>query len=131
MEITLSNDYPPSDSNETWHVHDDETWEWGINCDVCHTGRTFPLQRGPLVGTVPGGFNDSRGDAKYDFQKNFDKGLDQYKAARDEGLRPKATTVEAVREAQDTVRSHKRAIKKIKKIGDVSELKVAPGVDVA
>lgn len=28
-------DYPPNDSDRTWHMHDDDTWGWGISCSVC------------------------------------------------------------------------------------------------
>lgn len=122
------NQRPGDNSADTWHVHEDETWEWGINCPQCHSGRSFDIQPGPLVGTVPGGHNDSRGDARYDFQKNFDKGLDEYRKARGEGLQPRASTVEAVRDAHLQVRAQKRALKKIKKYGDASTLKVAAGV---
>ena len=27
-------DYPPDDSDETWHLEDDH-WGWGILCDKC------------------------------------------------------------------------------------------------
>jgi len=28
-------DYPPDDSPDTWHVHEDSSWAWGIECDYC------------------------------------------------------------------------------------------------
>lgn len=65
------------------------------------------------MGTVPGGHNDTYGGAKYAFQKNFDKGLEEYKKAKDEGLQPKATTIKAVREAQATVKKQQRAVRKL------------------
>ena len=83
-----------------------------------------------MIGTIPGGFKDTRGDARYDFQKNFDKGLDAYKKARDEGLAPKATSVAAVEASHREVKSQQRALKKLKKMGvDGSELAVAKGVN--
>ncbi len=85
---------------------------------------------GLLASTVPGAFNDSRGDVQYDYHKKFDKGLDAYKKARGEGLQPKATTVDAVEASHREVKSHQRAIKKLKKWGaDPSELKTAKGVE--
>ena len=85
---------------------------------------------GLLSSTVSGGFNDSRGDAQYDFQKNFDKGLDAYAGARKEGLAPKTTTVAGVEAAQREVKSQQRGIDKLRKAGaDTSELKTAAGVE--
>lgn len=128
--------YPADDANETWHVHgadypNDKGWEWGISCDVCFKGRGFDLQTAPMVGTIPGGHNDTHGSSRYQFQKGFDKGLDGYKEARDEGLQPKATTVEAVEKARAEVKSQERAIKKLKlDRDDRAQLKTAAGVDV-
>jgi len=36
-EATMGDDYdyPPDDSDRTWHMHDDGTWGWGIKCDIC------------------------------------------------------------------------------------------------
>lgn len=47
--VTTGNhfDYPPDDSDETWHVHDDGTWDWGINCSTCHTPRVPKPYPGP------------------------------------------------------------------------------------
>lgn len=81
----------------------------------------------PLFGTVPGGYNDTNGSQ---FHRNFDKGMYAYEKARKEGLEPKATTVEAVREAEKQVASQQKAVKKLKKVGDVEGLKVASGVDI-
>lgn len=87
---------------------------------------------GVMVGTVPGGHNDTHGSAQYKFQSGFDSGLEAYKSARDEGLQPKKTTVEAVRASQEQVRSHTRGLKKAKKMGiDVTQLSVAKGVDTS
>lgn len=125
----MSKGYPPNDSQETWHVHEDETWDWGINCGDCHTGRTFKLKRGPLVGTVPGGHNDVYGSPQYKFQRDFDPGLESYRKAKDEGLQPKATTVKAVEQAQKEVKSHERGLKKLRNLGVEAPLQVAAGVD--
>jgi len=40
-------DYPPEDSEDTWHVHDDKTWQWGVNCEVCHTPKLPKGYDGP------------------------------------------------------------------------------------
>ena len=36
-EATLGDDYdyPPDNSDRTWHLHDDDTWGWGISCTEC------------------------------------------------------------------------------------------------
>lgn len=77
------------------------------------------------VGTVPGGYNDSGANR---FHRSFDEGMYEYEKARKEGLQPKATTVDAVRAEQNRVKSHERALKKLSKVADVSELSAAPGV---
>lgn len=77
---------------------------------------------------VPGGFNEAGRSGQYQFQKGFDPGLEAYGKARAEGLRPKHTTTGAVREAQEDVRSQQRALKKLEKVADVSELRTLPGV---
>ena len=85
---------------------------------------------GLLASTVAGGFNDSRGDAQYDYHKKFDKGLDAYAGARKEGLQPKATTVQAVEAAQREVKSQEAGMKVLRKAGaDTSGLKTAAGVE--
>lgn len=108
-------DYPASDSKETWHVHDDDTWGWGVSCDdpEYHPGRGFAKQPAPMALTVPGGFNDQNGGGQWEFQRDFDPGMDAYKKARDEGLQPKQTTLKAVKEAQREVKIHQRANKKL------------------
>jgi hypothetical protein len=78
------------------------------------------------VGTVPGGFNDS----KDRFHRTFDKGLDAYEKARKEGLEPSATTVDAVRREEQDVASQQRAVEKLRKVTDVEGVKVKPGVEV-
>ena len=78
------------------------------------------------VGTVPGGYNDQGGNK---FHRQFDKGMYEYEKARKEGLQPKATTVEAVREEHEMVKSQERAVKKLKRVGDVEQVKVRPGVE--
>jgi len=105
--------------------------EEGCHHAACVTFREVvvpPL--GLLASTVPGAHNDSRGDQQYDYHKKFDKGLDAYKKARGEGLQPKATTVAAVEASHREVKSHTRAIKKLKKMGvGTSELATAKGVE--
>lgn len=39
----MGSTYPADDSDKTWHVHDDGSWDWGINCEVCHSGRSFDV----------------------------------------------------------------------------------------
>lgn len=85
---------------------------------------------GIMVGSVPGGFNDSNASKQYKYQSQFDKGLDAYREARDEGLKPKATTVGAVKAARKEVASHKRGLKKLKKMGiGAGEVSAASGVE--
>lgn len=40
-EATMGDDfdYPSGDHDETWHVHADKTWGWGISCDECRKPR--------------------------------------------------------------------------------------------
>ena len=78
-----------------------------------------------MIGTVPGGHNEAA-SAQYRYQAGFDKGLDAYKAARAEGLAPKATTVSAVDAARRQVKSQERALKKMGMRKD--ELKTVAGV---
>ena len=98
-------------------------------CNPCRAKAwTNHVRHNIMIGTIPGGFNDTRGDPQYDFQKNFDKGLDAYRKARDEGLAPATTSVAAVEASQRQVKSQKRALEKLKKMGiDGSELATAPG----
>lgn len=100
------------------------------DCDGCvcvHAFDNTPEPTTPLFGTVPGGFNDTQANR---FHRDFDKGMYAYEKARKEGLQPKATTLDAVEEAQRSVKSSSRAVKKLSKIGDVSGLKVPAGVEV-
>lgn len=30
---------PRASETKTWHVHDDDTWEWGAVCEVCQVER--------------------------------------------------------------------------------------------
>ena len=80
-----------------------------------------------MLGTVPGGHNDTHGSAQYKHQANFDKGLDAYKQARGEGLAPAATTVAAVEKARKQVKSQERALKKMGLKAD--EIKTVAGVN--
>ncbi len=84
---------------------------------------------GIMVGTVPGGHNDTHSTEQYKFQAGFDKGLDAYKKARGEGLRPKASTVDAVGKAQREVKSHQRALKKLGMKRSDLNMPVAAGVE--
>ena len=108
----------------------------GGHADVVHRSQCKPCNAESwanhvtptiMLGTVPGGHNDTHGSAQYKYQSNFDKGLDAYKSARDEGLRPKGTTVAAVDAAHREVKSQKRALKKLGM--DASELKTVAGVE--
>ena len=87
----------------------------------------YEMPNTPMFGTVPGGSKDT---SEYRFHMDFDKGLNKYKQARDNGLQPKGTTVKAVDAAEAEVASHQRALKKMRKMGDVGEeLKIAKGVE--
>lgn len=103
---------------------------WSCQSDICRKYAEMP-DRPVQVSypDVPGAHNESRRSSQYKFQKEFGPGLDAYAKARKEGLRPGKTTVGAVRKAQEDVRSQKRALKKLSKVADVSELKTLPGVN--
>jgi hypothetical protein len=30
-----TSDWPKSSETKTYHVHDDQTWEWGVTCEAC------------------------------------------------------------------------------------------------
>lgn len=101
---------------------------WSCQSDVCRRYAEMESRPvGPFFKDVPGGHNESR--RKDSFHRNFDSDMDAYEKARKEGLRPKATSKAAVVEAQEQVRSHKRALDKLSKVADVSELKTVPGVN--
>jgi len=104
--------------------------------DGCHEPTCLQFKEldvpplGPMIGTVPGGHNDTNGSRQYKYQSQFDKGLDAYKEAKDEGIQPAATTVAAVEAAREQVASHKRGLKKLKKMGiGAGEVSVASGVE--
>lgn len=86
------------------------------NVDVPPTGIT--------MGVVPGTSKDT---GSYRYHRDFDKGLDKYREARENGLQPKGTTVKAVNDAKAEAASHARALKKLGGAGD--NLKTAKGVD--
>ena len=113
-------------------THNWKDWKHAAACTKCNAKRKEEhTPQYLLIGTVPGAHNDSRGDAQYNFQKNFDKGIDAYKKAKGEGLQPKATTVEAVDAAHKEVKSQQRALKKLglhKDPDAKKELRLAPGV---
>lgn len=104
-----------------------------VQCDDCggcvcvHQWDDYEMPDTPLFGTVPGGHNDTEA---HKFHRTFDKGMDAYQKARKEGLQPSAATLESVEKEHDRVRSHQRAVKKLRNVTDVSELSVAKGVEV-
>jgi hypothetical protein len=105
----------------------DHPYDYDPERDGCRCGAQFDdyvMPKVPLVGTVPGGANDT---ADYRFHMDFDKGMDRYVAARRNGLAPAATTVAAVEQAEAQAASQQRALKKLGGAGE--QLKVAPGVD--
>ena len=91
------------------------------NCDTCRA-EGWRNHRAPrlYLTTVPGAHNDSRA---YRFHKDFDKGMDEYRKARDEGLTPDSTTLDAVNKAKAEALSEKKALKKLSKVADVDNLK--------
>ena len=104
--------------------------------DGCHEPTCLEFKEldvpplGLMVGSIPGGHNDTYGSAQYKYQSQFDKGLDAYRGAKDEGLQPKATTVGAVEAARKQVVSQKRGLKKLKKMGiGADEVKTVAGVE--
>lgn len=80
------------------------------------------------VGTVPGGHNETH-DAQYRYQSQFDKRIDEYRKAKADGVQPVNSTLKGIKKGYERVKSQQRAITKLKKQGDVSNLKVAPGVE--
>jgi len=119
--MTYCDNYSGSRSGLPWLAH------LG-GCDRCRDVAWDRHERPRIyLHTVPGGFNDT---AENRFHRNFDKGMYEYEKARAEGLQPKATTVDAVREAQSEVKSQERALEKLKRVADVSEVSVAEGVEV-
>ena len=80
-------------------------------------------------GMVPGGHNYDQASEQYKFQAGFDKGLDAYKKARGEGLRPSASTTQAVDKAHKEVKSHQRALKKLGMKRSDLDMPVAAGVE--
>lgn len=78
-----------------------------------------------MFGTVPGGANDTK---EYRFHKDFDKGMNEYAKARDEGLQPKHSTLDAVKDEHKKVKSQQRALKKLSKVADTDGIPTAPGV---
>jgi hypothetical protein len=47
MRSTLSplEIYPGDDSPHSWHIHADQTWEWGATCDACRSPIFVPASR--------------------------------------------------------------------------------------
>ncbi len=79
---------------------------------------------------VPGGYNEKHRDATYKMKKDFEPGINAYRKAKAEGIQPDGTTTKKVEEAYDRVRTHQRAVDKLKKTGtDVSSLKSVAGVE--
>jgi hypothetical protein len=96
-------------------------------CTCVHAFDNMPPSKMPYFGTVPGGANDTK---EYRFHRDFDKGMNEYKKARDEGLQPAQTTIDAVETAQNQVRSQTKAAKLLKNETDLDGLNFAAGVDV-
>ena len=111
----------------------------GSHADLMHRSRCAPCSAkawadrdsiGAITdGVVPGGHNYDQSSEQYKFQATFDKGLDAYKKARDEGLRPDASTVQAVDKAHKEVKSHQRALKKLGMKRSDLDMPLAAGVE--
>jgi hypothetical protein len=104
------------------HPYDYDEERDGCRCIARYDDYEMP--KIPLFGTVPGGANDT---PEYRFHMDFDKGMNKYSKARKDGLKPKATTAQAVEKAEREVASQERALKKLGGAGE--HLKTAPGVD--
>ena len=37
--VTMEEPMPRDDHDRTWHIHEDESWGWGINCADCRGER--------------------------------------------------------------------------------------------
>ena len=42
-------EYPSDDCQDTWHIHENSSWAWGINCDDCHTAPDWHGYDGPNI----------------------------------------------------------------------------------
>ena len=104
------------------HPYDYDEERGGCRCGSQWDDYEMPDM--PVFGTVPGASKDTQ---DYRFHMDFDKGMNKYREARENGLQPKATTVAAVDEAEAQVASQGRALKKLG--GAVEGIKTAPGVE--
>jgi hypothetical protein len=110
-------------------AHPDE-YRAGATCKDCQTAYVNNRKRvymgSPMIGVVPGGSKDTE---PYRWHMDFDKGLNAYKKARNEGLQPKSSDLKGVAHAHRQVKSQEKALKKIKNFSDIDGIKTAPGVD--
>ena len=104
---------------------------WECQSDICRQYAEMPHREVKLAfKPVPGGYDEANRSNDYKFRQDFDPGIEAYKKARAEGLKPKGTTTKKVKEAYETVKSQERALKKAKKMGMETEtLKTVPGVE--
>lgn len=103
--------------------------EDGCHHPSCLEHRARPMPNVRLTfPDVPGGASGSGRTADYNFRKGFDKGVNEYKKAKDEGLQPATSTVGGVERERQSVASQRRALKKLGKHMDTSELPVKQGV---
>ena len=108
-----------------------KTWKAGATCDPCLTllaHQKADVWRGsPLVGIVPGASKDT---PHIQWSRDFDRGLDAYLKAKNEGIQPDRSDLKAVDAAHKRIKSQEAAIRKIKNFTDLDDsLKTTPGVD--
>ena len=98
-------------------------------CECVHDWDDYVPPKTVLVGRIPGGSKDT---GAYKAHMDFDKDMNSYKAATEEGLEPATISQKGVAEARAEVQSHKRALKKLGVSADdakKSGVLVAPGVE--
>ncbi len=107
-----------------------QTWEAGNTCDECVRLRRVrqarvvsPDYAGALFGVVPGGAGDTIA-----FERDTERGLNEYGRARSAGLRPVSTKKGGVERTEKLMESQARALKKLDGTTDISQLKTHPGV---
>ena len=80
-------------------IHDPTQWKHTIECQPCNEKRKDGwVPQTVYVGVVPGGSKDSAAHQWH--MRGFDKEMDTYKGAVDNGLNPSAITMQAVEAAE-------------------------------
>ena len=107
-----------------------KTWKAGATCDTCQASvqqrKAEVWQGSPLVGSL-GASRD--GDPQYQFERDWEPGLDAYRTAKADGIQPDQSNLMAVDRAHKVIASQEAALKKIKNFSDIDGVKTAAGVD--